>query len=308
LTIGDAAKSVGAWQDNDDVSGYVHFGSWMAVHAFVQKMQAPLIAALRDVGYSKPVTASPAQMLNFVQGVAKDALAAQPAAPESAAAPAARPGHVLVPIVPSEDQWGGLARDIVMWLDMCEGMRKTPRNLFRHLEDLGRDVPQWLRDEPEMKNLDHVPSKGTRAAIIYRAMVEAAQADHSAQAQADTVEVPRGLLGAACHIIRKTEPDSETLKQLRRFTTGDLSVATAQAQAGEVALPEPVAFLCVDTDPDKGFGLHPRYTANRNYNTKTIPEDGCHYVFTADQLRAYGNARALAAGAGMQEQTMKGGA
>lgn len=79
-----------------------------------------------------------------------------------------------VPFVPTERQWGGLARDIMMWIDMYPESKRTPRTLFKHLEMLGRDIPQWLRDEPEMKNLDHVPSKGTRAAIIYRAMVEAA--------------------------------------------------------------------------------------------------------------------------------------
>lgn len=77
------------------------------------------------------------------------------------------------PLVPTEAQWGGLARDIMMWLDMHEAGGKTPRNLFLHLERLGRDIPQWLRDEPELQDLDHVPSKGTRCTIIYRAMLEA---------------------------------------------------------------------------------------------------------------------------------------
>jgi hypothetical protein len=77
-----------------------------------------------------------------------------------------------VPLVPTEAQWDGLARDIMMWLDMGD---KTPRALFQHLERIGRDVPQWLKHEPELQCLDHVPSKGTRCAIIYRAMVEDAQ-------------------------------------------------------------------------------------------------------------------------------------
>lgn len=78
---------------------------------------------------------------------------------------------VLAPVRPSETQWGGLARDIMMWLDMGPGSAKTPRALFAHLEQVGRPAPQWLRDEPEMQNLDHVPSKGTRCAIIYKAML-----------------------------------------------------------------------------------------------------------------------------------------
>jgi hypothetical protein len=76
--------------------------------------------------------------------------------------------HVVAPEQPTEAQWGGLARDIMMWMDMRP---LTPRALFRHLDQLGRDIPQWLRDEPEMQALDHVPSKGTRCVIIYRAMI-----------------------------------------------------------------------------------------------------------------------------------------
>jgi hypothetical protein len=71
---------------------------------------------------------------------------------------------------PNKELWGGLARDLVMWLDMTP---KTPRALFKHLERCGREIPQWLRDEPEMQHLDHVPSKGTRAVLIYRAMLPA---------------------------------------------------------------------------------------------------------------------------------------
>ncbi len=68
---------------------------------------------------------------------------------------------------PSEAMWGGLARDIMMWLDFGT---KTPRELFKHLKRTGRDIPKWLTDEPEMRALDHVPSKGTRCVIIYKAM------------------------------------------------------------------------------------------------------------------------------------------
>lgn len=74
-----------------------------------------------------------------------------------------------VPFEPTENQWDGLARDIVRWMDMEP---KTPRALFKHLEKIGTEIPQWLRDEPDMKNLDKVPPKGTRAVIIYKAMLE----------------------------------------------------------------------------------------------------------------------------------------
>lgn len=42
LTIGEAAKSVGAWENRD---GYICFGSWMAVRAFGMKMQRDLAVA-----------------------------------------------------------------------------------------------------------------------------------------------------------------------------------------------------------------------------------------------------------------------
>ena len=75
----------------------------------------------------------------------------------------------MLPIEPLEIMWDGLARSIMMWLDMTP---KTPRALFQHLRRTGVDIPEWLENEPELKNLDHVPSKGTRCVIIYRAMVE----------------------------------------------------------------------------------------------------------------------------------------
>ena len=80
---------------------------------------------------------------------------------------------VVVPRVPTEEQWGGLARDIMMWLDMATW--KTPATLFEHLGHLDTEIPQWLIDEPEMRNVDYVISKGTCVSIIYRAMLAAAQ-------------------------------------------------------------------------------------------------------------------------------------
>lgn len=80
---------------------------------------------------------------------------------------------VAVPREPTEAQWGGLARDIMMWLDMNDGSAKTPRALFKHLERVGRPAPRWLFDEPELQSLDRVPSKGTRCVIIYKAMIAA---------------------------------------------------------------------------------------------------------------------------------------
>lgn len=104
---------------------------------------------------------------------------------KESAASAVPDGWTLVPMEPTEKQWGGLARDIMMAFDMNA---KTPRKLFEHLDNLGREIPDWLRNEPEMKNLDHVPSKGTRAVIIYRAFLEAAPIEAKSEPSKDEVD------------------------------------------------------------------------------------------------------------------------
>lgn len=76
--------------------------------------------------------------------------------------------QLLVPVVPTEAQWNGLARDLIMWMDSTQ--RPTGKSLYQHLEWAGREIPDWLR--AEIPENDHVPPKGTRAAVIYRAMVE----------------------------------------------------------------------------------------------------------------------------------------
>lgn len=75
-----------------------------------------------------------------------------------------------VPMIPTEEMWGGLALDIMMWMDF--DCKKTPRTLIQHLERLGRTIPEWFEQETELKNLDHVISKGTRVTLIYRAMLQ----------------------------------------------------------------------------------------------------------------------------------------
>ena len=77
-------------------------------------------------------------------------------------------GKTIVPREPTEAQWDGLARDLITWHEVGN---RTPRALFYYLKMLRREIPNWLRDEPEMQALDHVPSKGTLAALIYRAMI-----------------------------------------------------------------------------------------------------------------------------------------
>jgi hypothetical protein len=106
----------------------------------------------------------------------------------------------FLPETPTEEMWGQLSRDIVMWMDMYEGSKKTPRNLFTHLERLGRDIPQWLKDEPEMKNLDSVPSKGTRVVIIYKSMWHACKPHLATPAD---IKVNSGALQLAINSLQR---------------------------------------------------------------------------------------------------------
>ena len=103
-------------------------------------------------------------------------------------------GHVVVPVEPTEAQWGELARDIMFVLRQ---ERPTPRKLLYHLEHLHETLPDWLRNESEMQNLDHVISKGTCCVLIYKAMIAAK--DGAANVAAYTRKpVVNGYLLEAC--------------------------------------------------------------------------------------------------------------
>lgn len=81
-------------------------------------------------------------------------------------------GYVIVPEVPTRDQWGGLARDIVMWWSFDD---RSGSSLHTLLRNLGRDTPEWLT--LEIPDEDFVPAKGDVAAAIYLAMLAAAKGE-----------------------------------------------------------------------------------------------------------------------------------
>ncbi len=81
---------------------------------------------------------------------------------------------VLAPFQPTEEQWGGLARDIVWWMRSYPSNKHTPATLVEHLNNLGREMPAWMGSEAELRTQDHVISKGTIAVLIYKAMLAAA--------------------------------------------------------------------------------------------------------------------------------------
>lgn len=80
-------------------------------------------------------------------------------------------GYRVVGPEPTEAQWGGLARAIVMWCQMTGP--HTPVSLLQHLERTGETPPDWLLTDPEMLCLGAL-SKGTISAFVWRAMLAAA--------------------------------------------------------------------------------------------------------------------------------------
>ncbi len=84
-------------------------------------------------------------------------------------------GFKIVPEEPTEQQFGGMARDIIQWLRFTESKNQHSESLVKWLKDMGNEIPDWLYKESEINHLSkHVISKGSIAAIIYKAMLAAA--------------------------------------------------------------------------------------------------------------------------------------
>ena len=80
----------------------------------------------------------------------------------------------VVPVEPTAEQYGGLARDIIQWMRFTPSSDQHSQSLIEWLKNMGNEIPSWLMGENEINNLSkHVISKGTIAAIIYKAMLAA---------------------------------------------------------------------------------------------------------------------------------------
>ena len=94
---------------------------------------------------------------------------------KAAKAQAVPEGWMLVPIEPAVEQFGGMARDVIQWMRFTESKNQHSESLVKWLKDMGNEIPSWLMGENEINHLSkHVLSKGTIAAIIYKAMLAAA--------------------------------------------------------------------------------------------------------------------------------------
>lgn len=96
-------------------------------------------------------------------------------------------GWKLVPVNDTEEQWGELARDIMLAFDMNA---KTPSALRNCLENLGRELPHWLCERLDGLGQNGVMSKGVRVGLAYRAMIEDAPSPApAAQGEALPIEL-----------------------------------------------------------------------------------------------------------------------
>ena len=94
---------------------------------------------------------------------------------QAATKSAATEGWKLVPVEPTTEQFGGMARDVIRWMRFTESKNQHSESLVKWLKDMGNEIPEWLYSESEINHLSkHVISKGTIAAIIYKAMLAAA--------------------------------------------------------------------------------------------------------------------------------------
>ncbi len=90
------------------------------------------------------------------------------------------PRMLRLPVEPPAEMWSGLPRDIVMWMQLYRIGELTPKCLYEHLTDVGRDIPAWMHNELEMQSPDHTISKGTLVVLIYKAMLHSLGHDVSA--------------------------------------------------------------------------------------------------------------------------------
>lgn len=150
-------------------------------------------------------------------------------------------GWKLVPVEPTEEMWGGLARDLMMWLDFDN---KTVEALRRHLAMLNVEWPKWMDDEDELKG-SGVPSKGTRATLIYKAMLAAAPAAPVVQSGPAVQKILDLILGECKYWNHRDEARRGGFAALYAKAK---EVADAAPPAPDAALVEaeqgPVAFQC----------------------------------------------------------------
>ena len=78
-------------------------------------------------------------------------------------------GFKVVPVEPTADQYGELARDIIQWMRVTPSSDQHSQSLIDWLKNMGKEIPSWLTSKNEINHLSkHVLSK------IYKAMLATA--------------------------------------------------------------------------------------------------------------------------------------
>jgi hypothetical protein len=80
--------------------------------------------------------------------------------------------HKLVPLEPTEKQWGGLARDLGKYMQMYD--RYSPKSLKKFLDRFVGEPPEWLTKEVGNWESDAAFATADLPVFIYKAMLEVA--------------------------------------------------------------------------------------------------------------------------------------
>ena len=90
-------------------------------------------------------------------------------------ASASREGYKLVPVEPTEEMWGGLARHLVKYMQSHD--RYCPKTLGKYINRfIGfENIPDWLNKEIPDWESDHAFATADLGVFIYKAMIEAVE-------------------------------------------------------------------------------------------------------------------------------------
>lgn len=198
------------------------------------KLSEMLLAVAKDAAAQPPAVAHvPMQVAGKEDQAVYDSIAACYHQSPAVAVP---DGYALVPIDPTEEQWGGLARDIMMAFDLGG---KSPASLLANMRLRWEELPEWMRKELHDPESTAVLSKGTRAVLIYRAMLAASPQAAQPPAADQQLELERGTLLAETERKQQLQGQVEQLVAALAEATRlivELPIAEAGIEATEESI------------------------------------------------------------------------
>ena len=73
-----------------------------------------------------------------------------------------------LPETPTEDMWGGTARQLVRYMQMKD--RYCPASLKKHFDRFIGEIPDWLNEEVQDWTSEHAFATADLGVFIYKAM------------------------------------------------------------------------------------------------------------------------------------------